>query len=274
MEERKNRYSLPSNYLTLAQLQERWLKQQNQINQSESQEQNQQSPQQNHKKQPLLHAVPLSNGSASKSSPQKQYVVKNGKDSETHHRKTAAIEADNHQSVARIGYGDKTVDLDGKASKSKNKKKNGYKKKIRIGNPRNKTEERETRGEGSGARGEGSGTTALENEASEKATMESEVKEEEKKKGSLVTMEVEERVRVSPVEERIKVQSINSGHGKQKGRFGKSNNNFSSFHREKKNSGGANHGYVKGQRSVVGQEETEKKMVWVRKDAIEGEIET
>ncbi|KAK8472995.1 hypothetical protein PHAVU_001G028600 [Phaseolus vulgaris] len=229
--ERKIYSSLPSNYLTLAQLQERWLNQRNQNNQSESQDEAkiQQSPNRNYLKQPHLQVVAPSNGSASKSKsrPQKQYVIKTRNDSETH-RLTAAVESDDRRkSVREIGDGGKTscpdldldLDLNGKA-KAKGKGKDSESNlKIRKVKP----EERE-----------GSGTTAQEKE---KATMESEVKEKENGWGKM--NEVEERVRV------LSIQS--SENGKQKGRLGKMNNGFV---QQRKYGGG------------------EKKMVWVRKDEI------
>ncbi|KAL9330652.1 hypothetical protein ACSQ67_000262 [Phaseolus vulgaris] len=224
--ERKIYSSLPSNYLTLAQLQERWLNQRNQNNQSESQDEAkiQQSPNRNYLKQPHLQVVAPSNGSASKSKsrPQKQYVVKIRNDSETH-RLAAAVESDDRRkSVTEIGDGGKTscpdLDLDGK-EKGKGKGKDSESNlKIRKVKP----EERE-----------GSGTTAQEKE---KATMESEVKEKENGWGKM-----------NEVEERVRVLSIKSENGKQKGRLGKMNNGFV---QQRKYGGG------------------EKKMVWVRKDEI------
>ncbi|KAK7376977.1 hypothetical protein VNO80_02397 [Phaseolus coccineus] len=197
--ERKIYSSLPSNYLTLAQLQERWLNQHNQNNQAESQDKGkiQQSPNQNYLKQPHRQVVAPSNGTASKSRTQKQYVVKIRDDSETH-RLTVAVESDDRRkSVTEIGDGEKTsnLDLNGKGKgKGKGSKSN---KKIRKVNP----EERE-----------GSGTTS---QVKEKATMESEVKEKENG-----------WVKMNEVEERVRVLLIISENGKQKGRLGKMNNGF------------------------------------------------
>jgi len=205
--ERKNHYSsLPPNYVTLAQLHERWLNQHNNNqnnNQLESQEeeknqeQDQDSPKHNHAEQPHLQVEAPSNQSAYTSPPkkQKQYVVKIRSDPETN-RLTAAVAP-----VTEIGDGK------GKGSKSD--------KKIRKVYWKSKTENRE-------GSGEGSGTTA---KASGKGT----IKVKEKENGC---------VKMNEVEERVRVLSINSGNGRQKGRLGKTNNGL------------------------------QKKKVWVRKDEI------
>ncbi|XP_020225866.1 uncharacterized protein LOC109807695 [Cajanus cajan] len=177
MEKRKNQASLPSNYVTLAQLQERWLKQQAQTNQEEEKPLPPNQNQNHHKV-----VVASTSGTASRSLPQKHCVVKTRNDSATHR---------NSESAA----GNATVELDGKVSESKKKKKN---RKVK---PEAKTEEGGASGEGSAA--------AQGNKEAEKATIQSELNEN---KGG------------SEVEQRVRVLSVNSRNAKRNGGLGKTNN--------------------------------------------------
>ncbi|RDX81374.1 hypothetical protein CR513_37953, partial [Mucuna pruriens] len=263
--ERKNYPSLPSNYVTLAQLQERWLNQQNQINQPQSkpqpqhldQEQKQQPPKEHHQQPRDQGVVAPTNGTDSRSRPQKQqYVVKNRNDSGTHRAVQVAYH-DHRKLAASAGIGDETADLDEKVSESKKKKKKYTKVKQKP-----KTEER-------GARGDSSITEKQGNEEAEKAPMESELTE--KKNGD---SEVEQRVTVLPVEQGVRVLSINSGNGKQKEILGKMNNGFRHSQSQRKHYGEASYGKGKGkgngQHLKVGVQGRETKMVWVRKDDVDG----
>ncbi|RZB58334.1 putative nucleobase-ascorbate transporter 10 [Glycine soja] len=266
MEERKKHPSFPSNYLTLAQLQERWLKQQNQINQPQPQPQPQEQHNHHHRQQPHQEQVLVPrNGNAYRSRPQLQYVAKNRNDSETRRRatKVAVASDDNCKSEAVAGIGDETADLNGKSSESKknqNNRRNGK------GKWKTKTEKR-------GARGDGSGTGAQgKEEAEKKATIEKK-NELEKNGGSASVDEVGQRVRVlsinsgdekkkkkkknggsvtaeEVVEQSVRILSINSENGKQNnGRLGKMNNGF----------GTAAHGKKEAEKTTIENELKEKK---------------
>ncbi|TKY57904.1 cylicin-2 protein [Spatholobus suberectus] len=277
MEERKNHPSLPSNYVTLAQLQERWLQQQNQINQPQPQPQEEKQPpppKQNHHQRRDQHVVAPTNGTASGSRSSKQYVVKIRNDSGTHRRATEVASDDHRKSEA--GIGDETADLDGKIGESKKKKtKKNWKAKRKTKTRREeraeKVQEKGASGEGSvklktkteerGASGGGS-VAARGNKEAEKTTIESELKEKKKNGGSVITEKVEPMVRVLP---------MNPGNGKQNGRLGKMNNGFRHSQSQRKYYGEARYGYGNdngngnGQHSKAGMQRNEK-MVWIRKD--------
>ncbi|QCD99041.1 hypothetical protein DEO72_LG7g320 [Vigna unguiculata] len=208
----------------------------------ENPEQHQQSPeQQDCKNQPDMQVAAPSDGSAaSKSRAQKRYVVKIRSDSETK-RLIAGVKPDNRRkSVTEVGDGDGDGDKtsSGKGKVGKWKKKWGNRK---VNPKKTNTEERE-------ASGEGSGTTALEKEkASEKVTIESELKEKE-----------DGLVKMNEVEERVGVLSINSGNGKEKAKSEEMKTGVRDFHQRRR--------YQQHSKVRVGR--AEKNMVWVRKDEI------
>ncbi|KAK7383232.1 hypothetical protein VNO78_28906 [Psophocarpus tetragonolobus] len=254
MQGRKNRSSLPSNYLTLAQLQERWLKQQSQTNepQPHHEEPIQQPPPRNH---PHHKLVAPTNATASR--PQKHYVVKNRSVSQFQSPSTVVPSYFHRKSEAVAGIGGKTADSDTKANESKIKEM-----KNRKWNWISKAEERREIEEGSGTATQGG-------KDKEKTVIGSESQLSEKKSGGSDSVAKEE-----VVEQRVRVSSINSENGKQNGRLGKVSNGFRS---QRKYHGGARYAYgnrntkeggANGKSSVRATHEDDK----VEKTVIESEL--
>ncbi|KAK7321633.1 hypothetical protein VNO77_32464 [Canavalia gladiata] len=238
MEEKKSYPSLPPDYVTIAQLQKRWLKKQNQINQPQPQQQ----------QLPLLnHHQPLRNRTASP----KQYRVKNQKDSQTH-RATEATSDDRRKSEAGDAIGDENTDLDGKVGDLK-------KKWINKKKAQRKPKAKESRAsEGAAAQG---------SDDAEKTTIESELNN--KKNNSSITVE--------EVEQRVRVLSMNSKNDEQSGRWRKMNNGFRHSQSQKDYYSDRHYDYDYGYRYANGQKvrvQKRDKMIWVRKDGNVGEFET
>ncbi|KAL2318442.1 hypothetical protein Fmac_032318 [Flemingia macrophylla] len=204
--EQKNYSPLPSDYLTLPQLRERWLKQKSQTNQEQE---NPQPPNNNHHKV----VVAPTNGTASKTRP--QYIFKNRNDSATH-RKSQFASAYRCKSESASGIGAATADLGRKVGEWKKMKSNFE---NRKGEPKTRVDEGGASGEGSGA--------AQGNKEAEKATFESQLKDGKK---NTVVSKVEQRARVLPVntgngglgkrndggsnvEQRVRVLAVNSENG-------------------------------------------------------------
>ncbi|XP_061358023.1 serine/threonine-protein kinase CBK1-like [Gastrolobium bilobum] len=246
-QQKKNYPSLPSNYVTLAQLQERWLKQHHQ-SQKQDEEKEQHPMHQNLQQQPDQTVVVPRNGTASKSHPAKVYQRKNRNDSVPNRRAVeVAVEA-HRKSEADAGIGDEKAAPESEVSESKKKK---GKKKWK-GNRKPKVEEKgacEVAGAGAAA--------AQGNEENKKTTIESELNN---KKSS-------DSVIVEKVEQKFGVLSMKSGNGKQDGRFRIMNEGFR-HSQSQRNYYGYGHG-LGVQHDKVRKQRKEDKMVWVRKDGIE-----
>lgn len=234
-EEKKKSYpSLPSNYVTLAQLQERWLKQQSQINQPQQPQEDQPKQQQ---QQVAVVVAPTKNVTVSRSSPSDR---KNRGYSATNRRAT---------DVARIG--DETADLNGKVGESKKKKKSKSKRK-------HKGKERKASGEGTEA--------AQGNEGAEKTTIESELNDKKNCNTTTVVEEVEKKLGVLSMNSGNGKQNEGSRRMNDDSHRSQSQRNHRGGYSYGKFRGQQQRYEVKMQRR--------KKMVWVKKDGSVGETES
>ncbi|KAK7310772.1 hypothetical protein RJT34_08489 [Clitoria ternatea] len=238
-EKKKKTYSpLPSNYITLAQLQERWLKQHNKP------------------LPPSMHPqhLPPTNATASTSPHRNHSLINNPNDSGTRRREIDVTSADNRRkSDAVTGTGDGGADPNGKARKSK---KMWGKKRVEQKPKAEEVEEKRANEEG--ARG---------NAEAEKTTTKNEVNEEKN-----IVEKVEQRVRVLSInpgngEQNERLRKINNGF-----RYSQYQRNYrDGYGYGYGQNSRARYGY--GQNSRVWGQKSEKKMVWVRKDG-NGDIET